>query len=77
MRCISCRADMRVERVEQDQGMKEFGYQHETLRCIACGRTERRLSFSGDATMWLGYLMAQLSLRPIPEPAPHDSGIEG
>ena len=50
MRCILCRAEMRVEQVEQDEGMKAAGYEHRTFRCNGCAKTERRLAFSGEGT---------------------------
>jgi hypothetical protein len=48
MQCLSCRADMRMVRIEQDQGMKLAGYEHQTLECSGCQRTERRLAFTSD-----------------------------
>jgi hypothetical protein len=52
MQCISCGAEMRIVRVEQDLGMKTAGYEHRTLGCIGCEKTERRLAFSGEAASW-------------------------
>jgi hypothetical protein len=52
MRCIACRAEMRVVRVEQDPAMKTAGYEHQSLECIGCGKTERGLAFSGDRASW-------------------------
>jgi hypothetical protein len=52
MLCISCRADMRVVRIEQDASMKAAGYEHRKLECVGCQRTERRLAFSGDGALW-------------------------
>jgi hypothetical protein len=48
MRCNSCCAEMRVVLVEQDHGMKAVGYEHQTLECVGCQKTERRLAFSND-----------------------------
>jgi hypothetical protein len=48
MRCNSCRAEMRVVLVHQDYGMKAVGYEHQTLECQGCQKTERRLAFSND-----------------------------
>jgi hypothetical protein len=48
MRCNSCSAEMRVVLVEQDYGMKAVGYEHQTLECLGCQKTERRLAFSND-----------------------------
>jgi hypothetical protein len=47
MLCISCRAEMRVVRIEQDQAMMAAGYEHQTLECVACRKTERRLALTG------------------------------
>jgi hypothetical protein len=52
MRCISCCGDMRVVRVDQDSGMEAAGYEHQTLECSGCNKTERRLAFTGDKTFW-------------------------
>src|SRR5262245_14448793 len=52
MLCISCGADMRVVRIEQDASMKAAGYEHRKLECVGCQRTERRLAFSGDGVLW-------------------------
>jgi hypothetical protein len=52
MQCISCRAQMRVILVEQDHGMKAAGYEHRTLECSRCQKTERRLAFSSDRASW-------------------------
>jgi hypothetical protein len=49
MQCMSCGAEMRIVRVEQDPGMKAAGYEHRTLGCSGCEKTERRLAFSGEA----------------------------
>jgi hypothetical protein len=35
-------------RIEQDQGMKLAGYEHQTLECSGCQKTERRLAFTSD-----------------------------
>jgi len=43
---------MRVVRVDQDSGMKTAGYEHQTLECSGCNKTERRLAFTGDKTFW-------------------------
>jgi hypothetical protein len=48
MRCISCGAEMRIVRVEQDLAMRAAGYEHRRLECVRCQKTERRLAFSGD-----------------------------
>ena len=48
MLCISCRNDMRVVRIEQDRAMDAAGYEHQTLECVACRKTERRLVFTGE-----------------------------
>ena len=48
MLCISCGAEMRIARIEQDAAMKASGYEHRKLECVHCGKTERRLAFSGD-----------------------------
>ena len=48
MQCLSCRADMQVVRIQQDQGMKLAGYEHQTLQCSGCQKTERRLEFTCD-----------------------------
>jgi hypothetical protein len=52
MRCISCCGEMRVVRVDQDSGMQAAGYEHQTLECSGCNKTERRLAFTGDKTFW-------------------------
>ena len=52
MLCIACGAEMRIVRVEQDSAMNAAGYEHRTLACIRCQRTERRLAFSGEAASW-------------------------
>ena len=49
MRCISCGAEMRIVRVEQDLAMRAAGYEHRRLECVRCQKTERRLAFSGDS----------------------------
>jgi hypothetical protein len=49
MRCISCGAEMRIVRVEQDLAMRAAGYEHRRLECVGCQKTERRLAFSGDS----------------------------
>ena len=50
MRCISCCGEMRVVLVDQDPGMA--GYEHQTLECSGCNKTERRLAFTGDKAFW-------------------------
>jgi hypothetical protein len=50
MRCNLCRAEMRIVLVEQDYGMKAVGYEHQTLECLGCQKTERRLAFSIDTS---------------------------
>lgn len=52
MWCISCGGDTRVKVVEQDCGMKTVGYEHQTLECCRCHKTERRLAFSGERELW-------------------------
>jgi hypothetical protein len=52
MRCISCSGEMRVVLVDQDPGMKSAGYEHRTLECSGCKKTERRLAFTGDKAFW-------------------------
>jgi hypothetical protein len=52
MLCISCGAEMRIARIEQDAPMKAAGYEHRKLECVRCGKTERRLAFSGDRASW-------------------------
>jgi len=32
--------------------MKASGYEHRKLECVRCGKTERRLAFSGDSATW-------------------------
>jgi hypothetical protein len=64
MRCISCRSNMRVVRIEQDQAMEAAGYEHQTLECTACRKTERRLAFTGEKMAWPGYWHALLVLAP-------------
>jgi len=61
--CISCGAEMRVARIEQDTTMKAAGYEHQRLECVRCGKTERRLAFSGESAMWpIQYRCALASL---------------
>ena len=62
MLCISCRNDMRVVRIEQDRAMDSAGYEHQTLECVACRKTERRLAFTGEKMAWPGYWHALLAL---------------
>ena len=63
MLCISCGAEMRVARIEQDTTMKAAGYEHQRLECVRCGKTERRLAFSGESAMWpIQYRCALASL---------------
>jgi hypothetical protein len=50
MRCNLCSAEMRVVLVEQDHGMKAVGYEHQTLECLGCQKTERRLAFSNHTS---------------------------
>jgi hypothetical protein len=52
MRCISCCGEMRVVRFDQDSGMQAAGYEHQTLECSGCNKSERRLAFTGDKTFW-------------------------
>jgi hypothetical protein len=48
--------------------MKAAGYEHQKLECVRCGKTERRLAFSGESAMWpiqyLGALASLSSARP-------------
>ena len=54
---------MRIARIEQDSRMKADGYEHRTLECVCCQKTERRLAFSGDnASLPLEYRWALASL---------------
>src|SRR5262245_44158260 len=46
------RRRMRIARIEQDAAMKASGYEHRKLECVRCGKTERRLAFSGDSATW-------------------------
>jgi hypothetical protein len=63
MLCISCGAEMRIARIEQDAAMKASGYEHRKLECVSCGKTERRLAFSGDSAIWpIEYRWALASL---------------
>ena len=62
MRCISCRAEMRVLQVEQDHSMKAAGYEHQTLECSRCKKTERRLALTGDKASWPEYWRSLIAL---------------
>jgi len=63
MLCISCGGEMRIARIEQDSRMKADGYEHRTLECVRCQKTERRLAFSGERASWpLEYRWALASL---------------
>jgi hypothetical protein len=63
MLCISCGGEMRIARIEQDSRMKADGYEHRTLECVRCQKTERRLAFSGERASWpLEYRWALRSL---------------
>jgi hypothetical protein len=63
MLCISCGGEMRIARIEQDSRMKADGYEHRTLECVRCRKTERRLAFSGERASWpLEYRWALASL---------------
>ena len=43
--------------------MKAAGYEHQRLECVRCGKTERRLAFSGESAIWpIHYLCALASL---------------
>jgi len=54
---------MRITRIEQDAAMKAAGYEHRKLECVRCGKTERRLAFSGDNATWpIEYRWALASL---------------
>jgi hypothetical protein len=68
MLCISCRADMRVVRIEQDASMKAAGYEHRKLECVGCQRTERRLAFSGNSALWPVEIWALPSLSVRKQP---------
>ena len=61
-RCISCRAEMRVLQVEQDHSMKAAGYEHQTLECSRCKKTERRLALTGDKALWRKYWRSLIAL---------------
>jgi hypothetical protein len=63
MLCISCGGSMRIARIEQDSRMKADGYEHRTLECVRCQKTERRLAFSGERASWpFAYRWALASL---------------
>jgi hypothetical protein len=42
MRCLTCGAEMRLERVAADDSMPVPGFEHHTFICSACGDIERR-----------------------------------
>ena len=68
MLCISCRADMRIVRIEQDASMKAAGYEHRKLECVGRQRTERRLAFSGEGAFWPVEIWALPSLSVRKQP---------
>ena len=46
MRCMGCGGDMVVTATASDDAALPAGFTHETLQCLACGDTERRLAFN-------------------------------
>jgi predicted RNA-binding Zn-ribbon protein involved in translation (DUF1610 family) len=44
--CIACGRRMALIESEPDHNMMVPGYEHQTLRCVACGVSERRLIFN-------------------------------
>ena len=44
--CIACGKKMALIESEPDHNMMVPGYEHQTLRCRACGASERRLVFN-------------------------------
>jgi hypothetical protein len=68
---------MRVVRIEQDQGMMAAGYEHQTLECVVCRKTERRLALTGDKTSWPDYWRALLAIDPAAVRFPNGSAANG
>ena len=66
MRCISCGAEMRVVRSDQDDDMMVAGYAHQRLECTNCHEVETRTVFDREA--------ASAWNEPAPRSLPADIG---
>ena len=52
MRCLACGEEMALVEAVPDETMMVPGYEHQTLRCSACGESERRFIFnSGKSSL--------------------------
>jgi hypothetical protein len=48
MQCLACGAEMRLNRIADDNTLPVAGFEHRTFECAACGDIERRLVFVGQ-----------------------------
>ena len=52
MRCLACGEEMALVEAVPDETMMVPGYEHQTLRCSACGESDRRFTFnSGKSSL--------------------------
>jgi hypothetical protein len=67
MRCMGCGAEMVLTAIVPAETMAVRGFEHQAFRCLDCGETEERLTFTSD-TARRAELISTVPVMPPPQP---------